>query len=86
MTEQMLPLETALAEWADMQAVVDGATILVRDFNCYRGGGIIVKINGEEDGLDNPYYSTNAIERDLVRVVSGYRIDAPIWSEGEYDY
>jgi len=82
----MQPLALALADWADMQAVIGDVVILVRDFSCYQGGGMIVKINGEEDGLNNSYYSTNAIERDLVKVVLGYVVGAPIWQEGEYDY
>jgi hypothetical protein len=61
--------------------------ILVRDFNCYQGGGIVVKMNNEEPaGIHNAYSSADEIERDLVQVVPKYIKGAPIWQEGEYDY
>ena len=85
----MQPLPTALAKWADVQAVIGETTLLVRDFNCYQGGGIIVKMNGEEpEGIHNAYSSPDEIERDLVQVVPGYVKGAPIWQEQEdrYDY
>lgn len=82
----MQPLTAALADWADIQAVIGETTILVRDFKCY-SEGMIVKVNGEEpEGIHNCYYSASEIERDLVKVVPGYVQGAPIWQEGEYDY
>lgn len=78
------PLTTALAFWADTQAVIAETTILVRDFTCYQGGGIIVKINGEEpEGIHNAYASPDEIECDLVKAVPGYVKGAPIWQEQE---
>lgn len=83
----MQPLTTALADWADMRAVIGETTILVRDFTCYQGGGIIVKINGEEPGgIHNAYSSPAEVERDLVKVVPGYVKGAPIWQEQEDGY
>ncbi len=80
----MQPLSMALAEWADVQAVIGETTLLVRDFNCYQGGGIIVKMNGGEPaGIHNAYSSLDEIERDLVQVVPGYVKGAPIWQEQE---
>lgn len=82
----MLPLADAIVEWADMQTVVGKTVILVRDFHYSEGRGIIVKVNDEEDGLDNPYYSTDEIEGDLARVVPGYVKGSAVWQEGEYEY
>lgn len=80
----MQPLPTALAEWADVQAVIGETALLVRDFTCYQGGGIIVKVNGEEPaGIHNAYSSLDEIERDLVQVVPGYVKGARIWQEQE---
>lgn len=82
----MLPLVDAIVEWADMQTIVNSTVILVRDFHYSEGRGIIVKVNDEEDGLDNPYYCVPEIESDLVKAVPGYVAGAAIWQEGEYDY
>ena len=88
MQTEMQPLPTALAEWADMQAVIEETTILVRDFRHYGDtGGIIVKINDEEpDGIHNAYRSVREIERDLIKIVPGYVKGAPIWKEYEDDH
>ncbi len=87
MSPKMQPLSAALADWADMQAIVNDIVILVRDFTYYGSQGIIVKINGEEpEGIHNGYDSARKIERDLARVVPGYVKGAAIWKEGEYDY
>lgn len=87
MQTEMQPLTTALADWADMQAVIGETTLLVRDFTCYQGGGIIVKMNGEEpEGIRNAYASPKEIERDLVQIVPGYVKGAPIWQEQEDGY
>lgn len=76
-------LTNALAEFADMQATVGETTIIVSDYACY-DEGFIVKVNGEEpDGIHNVYYSVAEIERDLVKVVPGYRKGAAIWQEYE---
>ncbi|HEY7418494.1 MAG TPA: hypothetical protein VH593_25160 [Ktedonobacteraceae bacterium] len=86
---EKLPLKEALGDWADMQAVIGSAVILVRDFTCYGDPrGIIVKVNGEEpDGIRNAYRkSAREIENDLAKVVPGYVKGAAIWQEGEYDY
>ena len=83
----MQPLPTALAEWIDVQAVIGETTLQVRDFNCYQGGGIIVKVDGEDPaGIHNAYSSPEEIERDLVQAVPGYVKGAPIWQEQEDGY
>lgn len=87
MQTEMQPLTAALAEWADTQAVIGETTILVRDFTCYSGGGLIVKINDEEpEGIHNGYSSPKEIERDLVKVVPGYVKGARVWQEYENGY
>jgi hypothetical protein len=82
----LLPLVEALAEWVDMQASVNDVVILVRDFNCYRSGGFIVKVDDNEpEGINNSYSSVSDIERDLARVVPGYVEGALIWQEAEVE-
>ena len=75
MIKQLYALKSALDEGPDVRCEVDGKVV---DVMSYGEDGMIVKIDGEEDGLSNMYYSIDEVEADLAKLLP-YVPDAPCW-------
>lgn len=63
-------------------AEVGSHSLEVTDYACYNEG-FMVKIDGEEDGLDNPYPDIDEVESTLAKILPAYVKGSRMWYEKE---